>query len=85
MSYLDDMIESYKRLEVIMQCHLAMPLIDHDGGDEDDQLVKWRQFLCACRKPGANYFRQGDRVYVVQQPEMRTLVPMRFGDPGDEA
>lgn len=71
-------------INALLRWHAAMPLVDHDGGDEDDRLVEMRRFLRACRKPRANYFRQGDRLCVVQEPEMRPLVPMRFGDPGDE-
>lgn len=66
-------------LTTITDWYLAMPLVDHDGGDEDDQLVEQRRLFRALRYPGARCFRQGDRLYVVREPDlMRPLVPSFF-------
>lgn len=78
-----DIIAAGDRMGEILHWHLAAPLIDHDGGDEDDLLVKTRQFYRAIRKPRARWFRDGDRLFVVQSPELPPM-PIRFGDPGDE-
>lgn len=59
---------------IVTYWYTAAPLVDHDGGDEDDQLVAARQFDRAARKPGARVFRERDRLYVVRDPELRPLV-----------
>lgn len=72
-------------IDRLLWLHQAMSLVDHDGGDEDDQLVVDRQFLRAIRRPRSYIFRQRDRLYAVQVPDLMVpLLPVRFNDPGDE-
>lgn len=64
-----------RSMDMTQAWHEAMPLQDHDGGDEDDALVELRRFARAMRKPRAQYFRIGDRMYVVQGPDSFAPMP----------
>lgn len=82
-AYAASLVESANRLTEIMTWHLAAPLVDHDGGDEDDRLFQERGFLRAIRRPRSRWFKDRDRLVVVQEPELKPL-PIMFRDPGDE-
>lgn len=77
--------EATNRFKELVTWHLAAPLIDHDGGDEDDRFFKERQFLRAIRKP-SHVWREGDRLYYIRKVELKPL-PFTFmdQDPGDES
>lgn len=70
---LDELILAGNRIREILIWHLAMPHVDHDGGDEDDRFVKERQFLRAIRQPRARWFREGDRAIVLQEPVLKPM------------
>jgi hypothetical protein len=82
---IQDIIDATDRMEELMTWHLMAPLVDHDGGDEDDRYFKERQVYRAIRQPGHTW-REGNRWYYVRKV---TLQPLPFSfmehrDPGDE-
>lgn len=77
--------DAIERMSAVITVHLAMTYVDHDGGDECDELVKARQFIRAARHPRARVFSEGRRLFVVREPELRPLAPtFTCTDPGDK-
>lgn len=84
MTIIAQVLESKRRIDVLVWCHQAMALVDHDGGDhdggdEDDYLVDLRQFARATRKPDAKWIRESRRFFVWYEPDaLSQLLPQLF-------
>lgn len=69
-----DLLVAQREMDAIVWCASAMPYADHDGGDEDDQLVRARRFARAAAQPGARIVHQGNRLFVIQKPNLDSRI-----------